>query len=80
MLYHVPDRTMELSEIHKALRPGGRLFATTMGCGHLRELKDIVERIVPGAYSNGTSVEECGLENGTKQITKWFPEIALRRW
>jgi len=79
MLYHVLDRTMELSEIHRVLRPGGRLFVTTMGRGNLRELKDIAERIVPGAYSHGTSVEECGLENGTEQLTECFPEIALRR-
>ena len=79
MLYHVPDRAKVLSEIHRVLRPGGRLFATTMGRGHLRELHELVQRIVPGAYSNGTSVEEFGLENGAEQLAEWFPEVALHR-
>ncbi len=79
MLYYVPDRAKALSEIHRVLRPGGRLFATTMGRGHLRELHALVERVAPGAYSNGTSVDNFGLENGAEQLAGWFSEVELHR-
>ena len=80
MLYHVPDRARAVSEIHRVLRPGGRLFATTIGRGHLRELRELVERIVPGAFGAGTEVGRFGLENGAVQLAKWFSRVALHRW
>lgn len=79
ILYHVPDRARALSEIHRVLRPGGRLFATTNGRGHLRELQELVERVVPGGYDNGTEGVRFGLENGADQLAGWFPEVALHR-
>ena len=38
MLYHVPDLTKAVAEIHSVLKPGGTLYAATNGKGHLREL------------------------------------------
>lgn len=38
MLYHVPDIDAGLAEIVRVLRPGGRLFASTNGAGHMRQL------------------------------------------
>jgi SAM-dependent methyltransferase len=38
MLYHVPDRARALREIRRALRPGGRLYASTVGEQHMAEL------------------------------------------
>jgi ubiquinone/menaquinone biosynthesis C-methylase UbiE len=40
MLYHVSDRRRALAEIHRLLRPGGRLYATTNGLGHMAELRE----------------------------------------
>ena len=44
MLYHVPDRAKVLNEIHRVLQPGGRLYASTVGDNHLRELDEMIAR------------------------------------
>lgn len=38
MLYHVPDLTVAMQEIHRVLRPGGRFIAVTNSEAHLAEL------------------------------------------
>lgn len=77
MLYHVPDRQKALSEIQRVLKPGGRLFAATNGGGHLCELREIVEKVIPNAYDN--SGKPFALENGAEQLEPWFESIEVRR-
>lgn len=38
VLYHVPDLDKGVSELARVLKAGGRLVATTLGDGHMREL------------------------------------------
>ena len=77
MLYHVPDRAQAFGEIHRTLRPGGRLFAATNGESHMRQLEDLVRRFDPGL---GYRIGELGftLENGPEQLSSWFSRIELR--
>jgi SAM-dependent methyltransferase len=77
MLYHVPDRAQAFSEIHRTLRPDGRLFAATNGDSHMRQLEDLVQRFDP---SLGYHLGELGftLENGAEQLCPWFSEIEVR--
>jgi len=79
MLYHVPDRTQALSEVHRVLRPGGRFYAATNGQAHLQELRELVERFAPN-ISFGATDYSFSLENGSAQLSKWFRKVTLRRY
>jgi SAM-dependent methyltransferase len=76
MLYHVPDRHRSLGEIHRILRPGGRLYAATNGAGHLRELRELL-----GAAPVTADVETgFSLETGPEQLARWFRDVEVRRY
>ena len=81
MLYHVPDRKRVYSEIYRVLKTGGRLYATTVGGGHLRELQDLVRRVKPEASENERQRFEVrfGLETGRDQLAEWFAGVEVRR-
>ena len=81
MLYHVPDRPRALAEIARVLRPGGRLFSSTIGERHLAQLFALVQRFDPAlAAWGGLSTHEFSLENGAAQLAPWFEPLALRRY
>jgi SAM-dependent methyltransferase len=76
MLYHVPDRPKAFAEIRRVLRPGGRLYASTNGRAHLRELSSLV----PEQSSDFSHNLVFDLENGRDQLAPWFSMIALHRY
>ena len=78
MLYHVPDRPRAFAEIHRVLRPGGRLFAMTHGEGHWHDFKDALKRVAPGVLASGE--RGFSLENGEEQLRPWFDQITLARY
>jgi len=79
MLYHVPDRPKTIAEIKRVLKPGGRLIATTIGCGHLKELNEWMRRV-----SGGRAVEPMPmsftLENGGEQLQAFFSKVDMLRY
>jgi ubiquinone/menaquinone biosynthesis C-methylase UbiE len=79
MLYHVPDRPKAIAEIKRVLKPNGRLFATTFGKQHLKEISDWVRRVNPGTdfVSFGSSFT---LENGLQQLQPFFSQAAFSRY
>ena len=81
MLYHVPDVSRALSEAARVLRPGGCLYASTNGAGHMRELGPMRHVLDPSHPPDAATKEPVAfsLENGEAQLSRWFSEISLRR-
>ena len=79
MLYHVPDRKQALSEIWRVLRPGGRLYAATLGHHYLRELREMLAQVGVDAGEIDAATE-FGLENGAQQLTQHFDQVTLCRY
>lgn len=75
MLYHVPDRPKALAEIRRVLKPGGKLYAATVGAGHLAELHDLAAAAGLQPNPQETSDRLFGLQNGAQQLAPWFAEI-----
>jgi len=73
MLYHVPELDVALSEIHRVLRPGGILLATTVGSGHLRQLRELLDQFLEGgSLALPTSFI---LENGEDVLRRRFTDV-----
>jgi ubiquinone/menaquinone biosynthesis C-methylase UbiE len=79
MLYHVPDRATALSEIQRVLKPGGRLFATTVGERHMQEVNGWLKEIGKGSYASMVVVSFT-LENGTEQLKPFFSHVTMSRY
>lgn len=79
MLYHVPDRPKALEEIRRVLKPGGRLFATTVGERHMQEMMDWYARVhVSKTWESFAS--SFTLENGLEQLRQDFHQVTVRRY
>jgi SAM-dependent methyltransferase len=82
MLYHVSERHQSLKEIRRVLKPGGVLFASTMGTSHMKEVKGLLSELNPN-YDLGRQDFACefGLENGEDQLdAAGFVDIGLQRY
>ncbi len=78
MLYHVPEMDLALAGIHRILKPGGRLIATTVGRAHLGEITELVRSFAPGTpYDTGSPAVRFGLENGQAVLARYFNHVAL---
>ena len=79
MLYHVPDRPKAIAETKRVLKPGGRLFATTVGENHMQEMMDWVARVSSSEYA-GIVTLPFTLENGLDQLKLFFPNVSMSRY
>jgi SAM-dependent methyltransferase len=79
MLYLVADPARALAELARVLRPGGRLHASTIGNGHLREIRDLVRSIAPrSSWIRGA--ERFGLETAPERLRAVFHDVRLERY
>lgn len=81
MLYHVPDRVSALSEIRRVLKPGGKLYASTVGEGHMRELLILLHKFDPDlSIDFENTILEFTLENGRSQLEACFSNVTVYRY
>ena len=81
MLYHVANRSKAFLEIRRVLKPGGKLYASTIGKNHLKELMDLVKEFDPKiVLSKVDFSNEFGLETGMEELSKWFNNVEILRY
>jgi ubiquinone/menaquinone biosynthesis C-methylase UbiE len=79
VLYHVPDRPRALAELARVLRPSGRLYAATVGRGHLEEIRRLLALASSDAWWPH-SAERFGLETGPPQLEERFEHVHVERY
>jgi SAM-dependent methyltransferase len=81
MLYHVPDIEKAISEITRVLKPGGTLYATTLGRGTHRELIGLLVRFDPAIdFAQDAIIDAFGLESGEARLRRHFARVEVRRY
>lgn len=75
MMYHVPDLSKAISEVHRVLRNDGKFYAATNGNGGMRtylyNVRKLINPNIP-ALSDGFSFS---LQNGVELLSKYFGDV-----
>ncbi len=71
MLYHAPDLDKAVAELHRVLKPGGRLYAATNGRAHMKQLHEFIKRLDANAV-NPRLAPSFRLENGAQALHRHF--------
>ena len=77
---HVEKRDQALCELARVLKPNGCLYAATNGSGHMRELVELSTEFDSSLHWLGHNQRNFGIENGARQLAKWFREVDFRRF
>ena len=76
MLYHVPERTLAISDLRRVLAPGGTCIAVTNGDTNQAELVQLVEDVVGHGWRWRRPADRAfSLENGRSQLAGAFDDI-----
>jgi hypothetical protein len=79
----VPDRSTAISELRRAVAPGGTCVAVTNGAQHLRSLRDLIERAArvstPEWRMRAPTGSAFTAENATAQLGAAFQEVTCVR-
>lgn len=80
MLYHVMDIPRAAAEMHRVLKPGGRLYASTMSLRHLQEVETLAKAFDPQIEVLDPVLERFHLENGEAMLAGPFRTVKCFRY
>ncbi|MFC1924369.1 class I SAM-dependent methyltransferase [Chloroflexota bacterium] len=81
MLYHMPEIDKALIEIQRVLKSTGRLYSSTIGKNHLKELSVLISRFDSRLPSWGQLPSDSfSLENGSDQLGRYFVNVSLNHY
>lgn len=77
MLYHTADMPAAVSELARVVKPGGCVFASTNGMGHMRQLREWAAEcgLSPVADKFRENADVFGLENGPAILGERFGRV-----
>ena len=81
VLFYSKNLPKALSELHRVLKPGGRLIASTYGKAHMKEITELVQSFSPDIRLSMENLYEVfGLENGKQLLEGYFRDIQLKHY
>jgi SAM-dependent methyltransferase len=83
VLFHIDPPSDALQEIHRVLRPGGMLYATTVGRDHLLELREAIMLAREDAFDireeeSARALLGFTLETGPQKVQHHFKDVDVR--
>ncbi len=75
MLYHVPDLSKAISEVHRVLRSGGKFYASTNGNGGMRTYLHNVRKLINPNTPTLSDGFSFSLQNGIEVLSKYFCDV-----
>jgi ubiquinone/menaquinone biosynthesis C-methylase UbiE len=75
MLYYARDADRAIAEISRVLKPGGRLYASTNGMKHLKEIDDLIVGFRGGARPIASVITTFNLDTGRDILARHFAHV-----
>jgi len=79
MLYYARDRDRAVAEIARVLKPGGKLYASTNGMRHLKEIDDLIVGFRGGARPIASVITMFNLDTGQDVLARHFARVDIDR-
>ncbi|HHX11280.1 MAG TPA: methyltransferase domain-containing protein, partial [Clostridiales bacterium] len=75
MLYHVPDLSKAISEVHRVMRTGGKFYAATNGNGGMRTYLHNVRKLINPNTPKLSDGFSFSLQNGKELLSEYFSDV-----
>lgn len=81
VLFYCEDLQKVFSEIHRVLKPQGKLICSSYGSKHMKEITDLVQGFNSSiSLSADKLYERFGLDNGQDLLRQYFDDVECRMY